>query len=139
MNDEIKYDDSAKRSVRRAERWANVTNILGVIGILTFAIFVNQIAHRLGIPAWLGYTLAVLGGVAIVLLNWGIENVSAAAYGWFVAGFLAVMAIQTVTMCVFAFIGDGFSGQALGFVGVAAIFILTALVAWRLKVLQSRI
>jgi len=115
-------------------------SIFGLFGILIFAAFADQYARRLGIPTWFSYGLAGLGGIAILLLNWGVMNLSAATYSWFVAGFLMVIAIQTIILCVFSYVDDGLSGQSLGAMGtVIVIFILTALVTWRLKGLQSRI
>ncbi|MCL2471608.1 MAG: hypothetical protein FWF25_07700, partial [Propionibacteriaceae bacterium] len=74
--------------------------VLGALGILTFAAFVNQIAHWLGIPTWWGYGLAVLGGIIILLLNLGVQNLSRVIYRWLVTGLLTIMAIQTVIVCL---------------------------------------
>ncbi|MCL2491112.1 MAG: hypothetical protein FWF36_10435, partial [Propionibacteriaceae bacterium] len=67
---------------------------------MTFAAFVNQIAHWLRIPTGWGYGLAVLGGIIILLLNLGVQNLSRVIYRWLVTGLLTIMAIQTVIVCL---------------------------------------
>ncbi|MCL2714431.1 MAG: hypothetical protein FWD68_07605 [Alphaproteobacteria bacterium] len=135
MSDEIKYDDSA----RRAGRWATAMSIFGLVGILIFAAFANQFSPRLGIPIWFSYSLAGLGGTAVVLLNWGVQNLSTITYGWLVVGFIMLAAIQTTILCIFSYVDDGSSAQSLGSIGsFAIIFILTTIVTWRLNLSMWR-
>ena len=54
--------------------------------------------------------------------------------------FLSAAALFSLIGCAFAFVDGGFSGQSLGAAGTfIVIFALTALTAWRLKVLAGRL
>jgi len=139
--DEIKDGDS----LRCAERWATATSIFGFVAMVIYAHFAKNYAFQfalLGMPIWLSYVLTGLGVIAMLPLNWSISKLSTAAYGWLIAGFLIVMAIQTVILWSFASGGFAYlsirSSISMGVFAVI-IFILPALSAWRLKVMVGRI
>jgi uncharacterized membrane protein AbrB (regulator of aidB expression) len=120
-------------------RWTITTSILGVFGILVFGYLADQFAQQLGIPTWLSYGLAGLDGIMILALNWRVNSLSTTTYGWPIIGFLIVVALQTIIMCVYFYIDfntDSDSDLSLLAMGIFPILLIRTVlfVAWRLKV-----
>lgn len=75
----------------------------------------------------------------MVLFNLGIGSLSKATINMLITVFLVILMIMTAMGCALAYVDGGFSGQSLGSMGIfAGIFVLTAMLAWRLKVLVGR-